>query len=103
MVRNLQKPPTTFLRDMKELVKFLAKNIVSQPAVVQVEETKEDAGENLKLSVAPEDMGKIIGKGGRVIKAIRTLLKIKAIKESKRVYLELVEQNPLGQKVAPAD
>lgn len=78
---------------MKELVEFLAKNIVSQPKEARVEETREPSGDTLKLSVASNDMGKIIGKMGRVIKAIRTLVKIKAIKEGRRVYLELVEQS----------
>jgi predicted RNA-binding protein YlqC (UPF0109 family) len=85
---------------MKELVEFLAKNIVSQPKEVCVEETKEPSGDTLKLSVASNDMGKIIGKMGRVIKALRTLVKIKAIKEGRRVYLELVEQN-LDRDQAP--
>ncbi len=77
---------------MKELVEFLAKNIVSDTKNVKLEESSQDTQQIVKLSVAGEDMGKIIGKSGRVIKSIRTLLKIKAIKEGKRVYLELADK-----------
>lgn len=77
---------------MKELVEFLAKNIVSDPKSVKLAESTQDSQQIIRLSVASSDMGKIIGKSGRIIKSIRTLLKIKAIKEGKRVYLELAEQ-----------
>ena len=77
---------------MKELVEFLAKNIVSDPKSVKLVESTQDSQQIIRLSVASGDMGKIIGKSGRIIKSIRTLLKIKAIKEGKRVYLELAEQ-----------
>jgi predicted RNA-binding protein YlqC (UPF0109 family) len=77
---------------MKKLIELLAKNVVSNQKEVKVEESDSDSQQIVKLSVADDDMGKIIGKNGRVIKAIRTLLKIKAIKEGKRVYLELAEQ-----------
>ncbi|HEX7456048.1 MAG TPA: KH domain-containing protein [Candidatus Nanoarchaeia archaeon] len=76
---------------MRQLVEFLAKNIVSAPESVKTQESQEGSQQIIKLSVAPDDMGKIIGKSGRVIKAIRALLKIKAIKTGKRVYLELSE------------
>ena len=77
---------------MKDLIEFLAKNIVSEVSKVKVEEQAGEGGQVIKLSVAQEDMGKIIGKSGRVIKALRSLLKIKAIKEGKRVYLDLVNK-----------
>jgi len=76
---------------MEKLVEYLAKNIVDDPDEVRVKMESEDGRDLLKLSVASEDMGKIIGKSGKVIKAIRTLVKIKAIKENKRVYIELAE------------
>ena len=82
---------------MKELVEFLAKNIVAEPSDVRVEETRQENGEIIKLSVNLADMGKIIGRSGRIIKAIRGLLRIKAIKEGRRVYLELTEQSPQEQ------
>lgn len=78
---------------MKDLIEFLAKNIVSEVSKVKVEEQAGEGGQVIKLSVAQEDMGKIIGKSGRVIKALRSLLKIKAIKEGKRVYLDLVNKD----------
>ncbi|MCH7541541.1 KH domain-containing protein [Patescibacteria group bacterium] len=77
---------------MKELVEFLTKNIVSEDSKVKVEESTSESGQIINFSVAPEDMGKIIGKSGRVIRALRTILKIKAIKEGKRVYLDLEDQ-----------
>ena len=78
---------------MKDLIEFLAKNIVSEVSKVRVDESTGEGGQVIKLSVAQEDMGKIIGKSGRVIKALRSLLKIKAIKEDKRVYLDLVNKD----------
>ena len=87
--------PTKSVHDlvMKKLVEFLAKNIATQPEKVVVEETTNESHQVIQLSVASEDMGKVIGKSGRIIKAIRTLLKIKAVKEGKRAYLELTDQN----------
>lgn len=81
---------------MKELAEFLVKNIASSPKKVTVEENTEGLQTTVLLSVAGDDMGKIIGKGGRVIKAIRSLLRIKATKENKRVYLQLVEPDQIG-------
>ena len=78
---------------MKELVELLAKSIVDNPKAVSVEEATGEAGEILTLSVESTDMGKVIGKGGKVIKALRTLLRIKAIKENRRVYLKLLDEN----------
>ena len=77
---------------MKELVEFLAKNIVSDTKSIKLEESSQDSQKIIRISVASEDMGKIIGKSGRVIKSIRTLLKIKSIKEGERVYLELADK-----------
>jgi predicted RNA-binding protein YlqC (UPF0109 family) len=75
---------------MKELVEFIAKSIVTMPdAVVVSEETNSD-GTILKLQVAPEDRGRVIGKQGRVAQAMRTLLRIAAIREGVRVQLEIV-------------
>ncbi|OGY26387.1 MAG: RNA-binding protein [Candidatus Woykebacteria bacterium RBG_16_44_10] len=74
---------------MKDLIEFLAKNIVSDDSKVKVEESTGESGQVLTLSVAQADMGQIIGKSGRIIKAIRNLLKIRAIRQGKRVYLDL--------------
>ena len=77
---------------MKKLVELLVKNIVDQRKSVKISEESANSDHRIVLSVAEEDMGKVIGKNGRIIKAIRALLRIKAIKEGKRVYLELAEQ-----------
>ena len=77
---------------MAGLVESIAKALVSRPADVVV--TEEDHGNEIviKLSVAKEDMGKIIGKQGRIAKAIRTVVKAAAIKENKRVTVDIVEE-----------
>lgn len=79
---------------MKDLLKHLIKSIVNNPDQVKINEEKEEGFVNLKLSVAQEDMGKVIGKRGKIIKAIRTLLKIPAIKQGARVNVELEEAAP---------
>jgi len=75
---------------MKELIEFIAKAIVDKPEEVRVtEETTED-GIVLKLQVAPEDTGKVIGKEGRIAKAMRTLLRVAAIRKGTRATLEII-------------
>jgi len=77
---------------MKDLLEYLVESIVEKPEAVKVEETQTPEGfVNLQLSVAPEDMGMVIGKGGRIIRALRNLVRVKAIKESRRVNVELTE------------
>ncbi len=75
---------------MKELVEFIAKSLVDDPSQVQVSEVAGSGSVILELRVAPEDMGRIIGKNGRVINAIRTLLRASAARQNKRVTLEIV-------------
>jgi uncharacterized protein len=75
---------------MKELVEYIAKAIVNAPANVVV---TEEAGENgilVKLEVAPDDKGRVIGKQGRVAEAMRTLLRVLGAKSGTRVTLEIV-------------
>lgn len=69
---------------MKELVELIAKSLVDQPDLVIVTETSDETTVSLELSVAPEDMGKVIGKGGRIAKAIRTVVKVPPLKVIKR-------------------
>jgi len=76
---------------MKELVEFIARSLVDQPDQVVVEELGGDRGTTLELSVAPEDLGKVIGKQGRTARAIRTILSAAALKASQRVVLEILE------------
>lgn len=75
---------------MKDLVETLAKALVDHPDQVSVSETKDDKGTTLELRVSPEDMGKIIGKQGRIAKAIRSVVKAAATKEGKKVNLEIM-------------
>ena len=77
---------------MAGLVESIAKALVSRPADVVVTEESERQEIVIKLSVAKEDMGKIIGKQGRIAKAIRTVVKAAAIKENKRVTVDIVEE-----------
>jgi len=75
---------------MKELVEFMAKSLVDNPDAVIVNEVNGEQSIILKLTVAPEDMGKIIGKQGRIAKAIRTVIKAVAVKQNKRVIVEII-------------
>ena len=74
---------------MKDLVEYIVKSIVDKPEDVTVIEELDEEKTVLKLRVSPEDMGKVIGKQGKVARAIRTLLKVLSIKEGKRVILEI--------------
>jgi hypothetical protein len=75
---------------MKELVEYIAKYIVNSPDDVVVTEETSEQGIMLKLQVADEDKGRIIGKQGRVAQAMRTLLRVRAAKEGTRVTLEIL-------------
>jgi predicted RNA-binding protein YlqC (UPF0109 family) len=75
---------------MKELVEFMAKSLVDNPDAVVVNEVNGEQSIILELRVAPEDMGKIIGKQGRIAKAIRTVIKAAAVKQNKRVIVEII-------------
>jgi predicted RNA-binding protein YlqC (UPF0109 family) len=75
---------------MKELLEIIARNLVDNPSEVSVKETADGESILLELNVAPADMGKVIGKQGRIAKAIRTVVKACAIYENKRVTIEIV-------------
>lgn len=75
---------------MKELLEMIAKALVDNPDEVTVTVIEEENNTVLELRVAEEDMGKIIGKRGRIAKSIRTLIKSYAIKENKRVMVEII-------------
>lgn len=72
---------------MKELVEYIAKAIVNKPDDVVVTEEQSEGGVLLKLHVDQEDMGRVIGKQGRVVQAMRTLLRVVAVKQGTRVEL----------------
>lgn len=74
---------------MTHLVETIAKSLVDKPEEVLVTESEERDGTVIKLSVAKDDMGKVIGKQGRIAKAIRTVVKAKAAKENKNVTVEI--------------
>lgn len=76
---------------MGELVEFIAKALVDNPDEVSVNEVEGSQSVIIELKVAPEDMGKIIGKQGRIAKAIRTVVKAAAIKDNKRVVVEIIQ------------
>jgi predicted RNA-binding protein YlqC (UPF0109 family) len=75
---------------MQELVEFIAKSLVDDPSQVYVSEIEGESSVILELRVGPEDMGRIIGKGGRTVNAMRTLVRVLAAKQGKRVTLEIV-------------
>jgi uncharacterized protein len=77
---------------MGELLAFLARSLVDEPDKVQVEEFEEDDGTLvLELSVADDDYGKVIGRGGRTAQALRTVIKAAAVKDNRRVLVDIVE------------
>ncbi len=75
---------------MGELVRFIAQSLVDNPDQVDVREIEGEQSLIIELRVAPEDMGKVIGKQGRIAKAIRTVVKAAATKEKKRVVVEII-------------
>ncbi|HCF61368.1 MAG TPA: KH domain-containing protein [Myxococcales bacterium] len=75
---------------MAELVEFLAKSLVDHPDQVDVRTVEGNEGMTIELRVASDDMGKVIGKQGRIAKAIRTVVKAAAVRENKKVAVEIV-------------
>jgi uncharacterized protein len=77
---------------LQQLLEYLAKALVDDPAAVRVEQFDEDDGSVvLELSVGEDDYGKVIGRGGRTANALRTVLKAAAVKEQCRVYVDIVD------------
>lgn len=75
----------------KELVEFIVKHLVTQPDAVGVESNEEDGGKKILIRVAHEDVGRVIGKRGATINAIRLLAKAAAVKAGERVDVDIVE------------
>jgi hypothetical protein len=75
---------------MKELLEYIVKSIVAEPDAVKISEENSEDGLLIKLEVAPDDKGRVIGRQGRVAQALRTLLRVKAAKDNIRVRLEIV-------------
>lgn len=74
---------------MRELVEFLAKSLVDRPEDVQVSENVGDDAIIYEIRVAPDDVGKLIGKQGRVVRAIRTVMRASAARQGKRVEVDV--------------
>lgn len=84
---------------LKNLLEYLVKEIVTKPKELKVKEIVEkDGTTHLSFSVSPDDMGLVIGKQGRTISAIRSLVKTAAAKAGKRVFIELEENTPQSVK-----
>lgn len=76
---------------MKDLLEYVVKSLVNNPDSVQIDESENDGEVVFEVRVAPEDMGRIIGKGGRIAKAVRSLMKAASFKENKRVNVEIID------------
>jgi len=76
---------------VESLLEIIAKNIVDNPEDVSVNKVEGSQSVILELEVADEDMGKVIGKNGRIAKAIRTVIRAAATKEKKRVIVEIIQ------------
>lgn len=75
---------------MKSTVEFLVKELVDNPEAVEVSEITGDDSTTYEVRVAPDDLGKVIGKQGRIANAIRTLVKAVAMKDKRKVYVEIL-------------
>ena len=75
---------------MDKLVEYIAKNLVDHPEAVRVTKREEDDSVIIELSVDPEDTGKVIGKQGRIAKAIRTVVKAASVNDEKKVVVDIL-------------
>ncbi len=76
---------------MKELLEYLARSLVDQPDDVRVDVVEGETSQILQLHVAPDDVGKVIGKQGRIAKSLRTLVKAAAVREEKKAIVEIID------------
>ncbi len=76
---------------MKDLIEYVARSLVDDPTQVQVAQSRGSGKVHLELRVSKEDMGRVIGKGGRVANAMRVLLRVAAAREGKQVTLDVIE------------
>lgn len=76
---------------MKELIEYIARSLVDDPTQVDVREGQSGSAANIRLRVAKEDMGRVIGRNGRVANAMRILLKVSAARENKRTHLDIID------------
>jgi hypothetical protein len=78
---------------MQDLIEFIARSLVDDPTQVYVSQGRRGSAVDVRLRVAKEDMGRVIGKGGRVANAMRTLLRVAAARDGKRASLNVEEPN----------
>jgi len=76
---------------MKDTLVYIVSSIVDNPDAVVVEEVSEEGMTNYVIHVAKEDVGKIIGKGGKIIRSVRNVMMIPAIKQNKRIHINIAE------------
>lgn len=79
---------------MRKALEYIVAQIVDEPEKVEISETEDNGMINFAIKVASPDMGKIIGKNGKVIRAIRNVIKISAIKQNKKINIALTETAP---------
>ena len=79
------------MQQLEDLLLFLARSLVDEPEKVEVEGRETDSRVDLTLRVAPDDVGRVIGRGGRIVKAIRTVMKAGSVKANKRVNVEVAD------------
>jgi hypothetical protein len=76
---------------MQEIIEYIARSLVDDPTQVRVSQRRQGSTRNVRLEVAKEDMGRVIGRGGRVANAMRLLLRVTASRDNSRVRLDIVE------------
>jgi predicted RNA-binding protein YlqC (UPF0109 family) len=76
---------------LKELIEYIARSLVNDPTQVHIEQKRRGPGVHFELEVAKEDMGRVIGKNGRVANAMRALLRVAAAREDKKASLDIVD------------
>ena len=81
---------------MRELVEYIVKSLVDNPEQVEVKEVQGETVTVLEVKTAPEDSGKVIGREGRIVNSIRTIVKATAAKQQKRVTVEILTQEKTG-------
>ena len=86
---------------MAEIVEYLARRLVDEPDAVRVEEVDREGDTVLQLYVAPDDVGKVIGRQGRIARALRTVVRASAAREDRRVLLEIMEYAVAGTGMDP--
>jgi predicted RNA-binding protein YlqC (UPF0109 family) len=79
------------VRQLEDLLLFIARSLVDEPQKVEVEGKETDSRVDLTLRVAPDDIGKVIGRHGRIIRTIRTVMKAASVKANKRINVEVAD------------